>query len=39
MITTDLSNSFYPAPKPKAINQKKTKDIKKKSNKLANMER
>lgn len=39
MITTDLSNSFYPVPKPGAKKQKELKRIKKKTNKLAKKER
>jgi len=41
MIVTDLSNSFYPVPKPlqKNKNADKTVEIKKKSKKLAKLER
>lgn len=40
MIVTDLSNSFHPCPKPKVKEkQRKVKEIKKKSNKLAKLER
>ncbi len=40
MIIKDLSNSFYPCPKPKVKEkQRKVKEIKKKSSKLAKLER
>lgn len=39
MIVTDLSNSFNPYPKNKAEKKKPFKAIRKKSNKLANLER
>ena len=39
MMVTDLSNSFNPYPKNKAEKRKPTKTIKKKSSKLAKLER
>ncbi len=39
MIVTDLSNSFFPYPKQKVEKKKKKTEIKKKSNKLAKLER
>ena len=38
MIIRDLSNSFYPVPKPKNIKKSKETKIKNKSNKLARLE-
>lgn len=38
-IVTDLSNSFHPYPKPKKSEKKVSKQIKKKSSKLAKKER
>ena len=39
MIVKDLSNSFYPLPKPKKTEKDKTVHIKKKSGRLAKLER
>lgn len=39
MIVTDLSNSFHPVPKVKIEKKKTDKSMKKKSNKLAKLER
>ena len=39
MIITDLSNSFHPVPKQKAEKKKEIKAIKKKSKKLAKLEK
>lgn len=39
MVVYDLSNSFYPCPKPKKTHKKGNKKIKQKSYKLAKLER